>query len=145
MIGVSDALAANTAIHDLLERYFDALHHCDVELLAGVLHPSAIYATVGGGELIRWSVDEYLPVIAARESPASRGEARTDAIDSIEFAGPDTALARVRCSTGPKHFVDLLSLLRIDGRWWVIAKVFAFEGRDDAPARQTAGSLPCPM
>lgn len=143
MIGMSDGLAADTAIHDLLERYFDALHYCDVELLAGVLHPSAIYATVGGGEFIRWSVDEYLPVVAARESPASRGEARTDAIDSIEFAGPDTALAHVRCSIGPKHFVDLLSLLRIDGRWWVIAKVFAFEVRD-APARRTAGSLPCP-
>ncbi|MDO9174872.1 MAG: nuclear transport factor 2 family protein, partial [Actinomycetota bacterium] len=52
------------------------------------------------------------------------------AVESIEFAGPNTAMARVRCSIGPKHFTDLLTLLRIDGRWWVIAKVFSFELRD---------------
>jgi Tautomerase enzyme/Putative lumazine-binding len=54
------------------------------------------------------SMEEYLPIVAARESPESRGEARTDAIESIEFAGPVTSLARVRCSIGPKCFTDLL-------------------------------------
>lgn len=143
MIAMPDAPAASAEIHALLLHYFDALHRCDVELLAEVLHPAAIYATASGGELVRWSVDEYLPVVAARESPASRREARTDAIDSIEFAGPETALARVRCSIGPKHFIDLLSLLRIDGRWWVIAKVFAFEIRDVPVASPPDGGIAC--
>jgi hypothetical protein len=114
----------------LLARYFDALFASDAELLAEVLHPTAIYATASDGTLLRLSMPEYLPIVAEREAPAARGEARTDAIDAIEFNGPNTALARVRCSIGPKHFTDLLTLLRIDGRWWIIAKVFSFELRE---------------
>ena len=77
---------------------------------------------------------EYLPIVAAREAPSSRGEARTDAIESIEFAGPATALARVRCSIGPKRFTDLLTLVHTDGRWQIIAKVFHV---DPAPTSST--------
>ena len=132
MIPATDARSATDEVYGLLDRYFDALYTSDAELLADVLHPTAVYATIDRGTLLRLSMEEYLPIVAARESPATRGEGRTDAIESIEFAGAEVALARVHCSLGPKHFVDLLSLLRIDGRWWVIAKVFAVEIRDAA-------------
>lgn len=127
MIAAPLATTALDEVVELVRRYFDALYASDAELLAEVLHPSAIYATANDGTLLRLSMPEYFPIVEAREAPADRGEARTDAIESIEFAGPNTALARVVCSIGPKHFTDLLTLLRIDGRWWVIAKVFSFE------------------
>lgn len=38
-----------------------------------------------------------------------------------------TALARVECAIGPRRYTDLLTLLRVDGRWQIIAKVFHFE------------------
>ncbi len=124
------------AVLDLLERYFDGLHHSDADLLAEVFHPTALYATVADGSLVRWSMADYLPVVATRESPASRAEVRTDAIESIEFAGPVTALARVTCSIGEKHFIDLLTLVRLDGRWSIMSKVFHF---DVVPAPAQAG------
>ena len=114
-------------VHDLLRRYFDGLYRSDASLLATVFHPAALYATATDGALTALSMGEYLPIVAARESPAVRGEPRTDAIESVEFAGPVTALARVRCSIGPKHFTDLLSLVHVEGRWQIIAKVFHFE------------------
>lgn len=123
-------LQSGTALHEvyeLLGRYFDALHHSDADALAVIFHPGAVYATATDGPLLRWSMEEYFPVVAERESPASRGEARTDAIDSIEFAGPVTALARVECSIGPKQFTDLLTIVKVDGRWQIIAKVFHYE------------------
>jgi hypothetical protein len=73
------------------------------------------------------SMPEYFAMVDARPSPASRGELRTDSVVSIDFAGPVTALARVECSIGPKHFTDLLTLVHVDGRWQIIAKVFHFE------------------
>jgi hypothetical protein len=112
------------AVVDLLGRYFDGLYHSDDVQLADVLHPAAIYATATPDGLLRWSMPEYFAVVVERESPAARREARADAIEAIEFAGPTTASARVRCSIGAKRFVDLLSLIKVDGRWWVIAKVF---------------------
>jgi 4-oxalocrotonate tautomerase len=55
------------------------------------------------------------------------GEARRDRVVSIEFAGPVTAVARVECTIAPRSFVDLLTLVRLDGRWQVIAKVFHYD------------------
>ncbi len=46
---------------------------------------------------------------------------------SVEFAGSVTALARVECTMGPRRYTDFLTLLLVDGRWQIIAKVFHFE------------------
>lgn len=107
--------------------YFDGLHHSDVSKLGQVFHPQAIYACATEGSLTHLTMDDYLPMVAQRPSPASRGEPRRDRILSIEFAGPVTALARVECAIGQKRFTDLLSFVRLDGNWRLIAKVFHFE------------------
>ena len=130
-VAFADVAAALDDVHDLIGRYFDGLYRSDSELLATVFHPAAVYATATEEPLTRLSMAEYLPIVAARESPESRGEARTDAVESIEFVGPVTALARVQCSIGPKHFTDLLSLVRVDGQWQIIAKVFHFDLLDE--------------
>jgi hypothetical protein len=75
-------------------------------------------------------MDDYFPVVAKRVSPASRNEPRRDVIDSIEFAGENTAFARVRCSIGTKDFIDFLTLVRTDGAWRIIAKVFQITERE---------------
>lgn len=53
----------------------------------------------------------------------------TDRVLSIELVGPVTALARLRCSIAPKHFIDLLTLLWLDGRWQIVSKVFHYDIR----------------
>lgn len=107
-----------------LHAYFDALYFCDTEKLQSVFHPRAIYATADEQPPLYRKMDEYVPVVAARQSPASRNEPRRDVIDAIELAGENTAFARVRCSIGERDFVDFLSLVRENGRWRIIAKVF---------------------
>lgn len=114
------------AIGDMLQLYFDGLHHSDTALLRQALHPDAIYACASDGHLLRLSMDEYWPIVDARASPASKGESRADRIVSIEFAGPSTAWARVECRVLPKQFIDLLTLVKLDGRWRIIAKVFHY-------------------
>ncbi len=116
--------AAMNDICGVLQDYFDALHFCDVEKLRRVFHPRAIYATADEAPLLYRTMEDYLPVVAARQSPASRGEARRDHIDAIDLAGENTAVARVRCSIGQRDFVDFLTLVRVEGRWQIIAKVF---------------------
>ncbi|BAI75966.1 hypothetical protein AZL_d01400 (plasmid) [Azospirillum sp. B510] len=111
-------------IADVLRDYFDALHFCDVDKLQAVFHPKAIYATADETPLLYRTMEDYVQVIAARQSPASRNEARRDHIDAIDLAGENTAAARVRCSIGQRDFVDFLTLVRTDGRWRIIAKVF---------------------
>jgi len=119
--------AAAESLAGTLQVYFDGLYRSDTARLARAFHPQAIYASATGGVLVHMTMAEYLPIVDARPSPASRGEPRTDRVLSIDFAGPVTALARVECSIGPKHFTDLLTLVHVEGRWQIIAKVFHVE------------------
>lgn len=121
-----------TVFQDLtqtLQIYFDALYFCDTDKLQAVFHPKAIYATADEQPPLYRTMEEYVPVVAARQSPASRNELRRDVIDAIELAGENTAFARVRCSIGERDFVDFLTLVRENGSWRIIAKVFQIVSR----------------
>jgi hypothetical protein len=120
--GYSDIAAA-------LADYFDGLYHSDTARLARIFHPQAHYACATDGTLIHLDMKSYFPIVDARPSPASRGEPRADRIVSVEFAGPVTAFVRAECAIGPKHFTDLLTLIKLDSRWQIISKVFHFEPR----------------
>lgn len=112
------------AVLELLERYFEAFQHSDARALGELFHPGALYAFADGESLKQLDMPTYLPIVAARPSPASRGEARDDRVLALEFAGPATALAKVESCIAQKHYVDFLSLLKLEGRWRIVAKVF---------------------
>lgn len=116
-----------TGVVALMADYFDGLYHSDAARLGQVFHPQAVYACATEGRLTHLTMDAYLPIVAARQSPASRGEVRRDEIVAITFAGPVTALVQARCAIGPKHFTDFLSLVKLDGQWRIIAKTFHFD------------------
>jgi Putative lumazine-binding len=118
-----DSLNAVVAV---VETYFDGLHHSDTGRLRSVFHPLAQYVTVSDGALLHRDMPTYFDVVDKRPSPASRGEARTDEIVSIEFAGPVTARVNLRCSIGARDFIDFLTLIHIEDRWQIISKVFHF-------------------
>ena len=126
MSTVPDA-TANAEIRALLQDYFDGLHFSDVARLGHVFNASAMYACATSGTLLQLDMAAYFAVVAQRPSPASLGQSRQDEIVSIEMAGPVTALARVHCTIAPKRFTDLLTMVRLDGRWQILAKVFHFE------------------
>ncbi|MGT2442334.1 nuclear transport factor 2 family protein [Ensifer adhaerens] len=115
------------AIVHVLQRYFDGLYRSDTDILRQVFHPKALYATATDGTLLELDMDRYFPIVEKRPSPKSRDEARIDRILSIEFAGPVTAFAKVQCAIGEKAFTDFLSLVFLDGRWQIIAKVFHYD------------------
>jgi 4-oxalocrotonate tautomerase len=106
--------------------YFDGLYFSDTKRLAQVFHPKAQYVCVTDGTLLHRDMAEYFPVVDARPSPASKGEARRDEIVSVDFVGPVTARATLRCAIGNRLFTDFLTLIHLDGRWQVISKVFHY-------------------
>ena len=110
----------------VLAEYFDGLHHGDTQRLRRVFHPEAHYFCATEGTLLHLDMAQYFPLVDRRPSPASRGEERTDQILGIAFAGPVTAVARVACSIGRRHFIDLLTLVKLQDRWQIVSKVFHF-------------------
>lgn len=120
-------------VHDTLQDYFDALYRCDMALLEAVFHSDAIYVCATEEPLVQLTMDEYFPIVEARDSPSTRGEKRRDTIEAISFAGPRTAFARVRCAIENRYFTDFLTLIEQDGRWQIISKVFHFDLLPDEP------------
>ena len=111
-------------ILDLLRNYYEGLYRVDVSKLRNTFSPSARYATIANGSLLELSMDEYLPRVEQRTSPAEEGVPYEYRVISIRFAGENTALAELECSLFGYDYTDFLSLLRIDGQWRIQAKVF---------------------
>jgi hypothetical protein len=101
--------------------YAEALHRCDTEALAGLFAATArLYAAGDPDGLPR---DAWLARVAARERPGA-GVPAEYAVEMVDVSGPDTGIARVSVRAGPRRFTDYLSLVRLDGGWRVIAKLY---------------------
>ena len=135
------------ALVEVLKKYYDALYRCDTELLSQVFHSSAQYFTASSGELLHLDMNTYFPIVKQRISPESSGEAYGFLIDSVEFVGDVTAIARMRSSLFSKNFIDLLALIKIHGKWQIISKVFHYTTQLDMRSEQpfklaeTAGEI----
>jgi hypothetical protein len=122
------------AVYKVAQVYFDALYYADAARMADVMLPAAVYATTAEGDLLHRTQPEYLAVLAKREPPADRQETRRDKVVSVQFAGRSTALVVANCAIGDRYFTDLLTLVQLRGRWWIIAKVFDFERLEEREA-----------
>ncbi len=116
---------AYSEVLEALDVYLDALYHADEKRIADLFHPAALYAmsTDAGGIMTR-STAEYVDVLATRESPASKGETKNGTVHSIEFGGPNTAIARISGVLGSTAYVDLVTLMKVDGHWRLLTKIF---------------------
>lgn len=107
-----------------LADYFDGIYDSSEEKLRSAFHPDAhIYSAIDG-TLADYSLNAFVNRVTSRKSCSSQGAPRTDKIVSIDFSGPNSALAKVELSIPGTNFVDFLSLMKIDGRWRIIAKTY---------------------
>jgi hypothetical protein len=117
------------AIEAVVQTYLDGLYEGDAEKLAAAFHPTSALTQWWEGELKIVPRDAWLEAVRNRPAPRAQGLARSDEVLSIDLVGPEMALVKLRCAIPPRHFTDLLSLLKIDGRWQVAQKVFMTEMR----------------
>jgi hypothetical protein len=120
------------AIETTVWTYLDGLYEGDADKLAQAFHPTSALTQSADGKLTITPRDEWLALVRNRPSPKAKGLARHDRILSIDRVGPAMASVKVQCAIPPRFFVDLLSLLKIDGQWQIAQKVFQTETRDSA-------------
>jgi hypothetical protein len=122
-----DSSSDVSACAKLAKDYFDALYTGDTGLFARIFHPDAMLWCVAGGAYTTLTLPAYLAIVAGREAPAARGDRREEAIMALSIPTPTTAHLRVRELFLPKRFTDDLTLLKQDGAWRIVAKVWDFE------------------
>ena len=109
-----------------LEAYFDGFYEGDIAKLEQIFHPSAHLYSATDGPLQDDPMDAVYARVRGRTPPAATRQRRHDRIIMIDRSGPEAALAKVQLAIGPKLFTDYLSLLRLDGRWQIIAKTYSY-------------------
>jgi len=116
-----------TEVEKTLRTYFDGLYEGDTKKLGEAFHPAShLYSVNSEGSAADLPRADWFKAVESRPSAKAKGDERRDRIVSIDFSGPATAIAKVECQLPPRYYTDYLTLLKIDGRWQVIAKAFHF-------------------
>ena len=106
-------------ITDLMNRYFEAVYNGDVEALRDVFHPQNRLAGMRGDEERFSSLEQFLERVTSRPNQ--------DAFDfqvlSVDQSGR-AAVAKISYRYHGVDFVDYMSVLRLEGSWRIVAKVF---------------------
>ena len=123
------------AIEDTVRHYFRSGDENDPSELEIAFHPTLGMYWVGKDgsvqELDRRTWAERL------RSATSRQPATVRRIVSVDVKG-DAAVARLHSEFPTHHFDDLVSLLRVGGRWRIVLKVFHRREPADAPVPTAA-------
>ena len=121
-----------------LELFFDGFYEGDVEKLKRIFHPSCHLFSAAGGPLVDDDMETVYEHVETRLSPKSRKQPRYDRIISIDISAPESVHVKAQIAFGDRFFTDYLSLLKIDGQWWIVSKTFTYVLLEVATSRLTA-------
>ena len=111
------------AVRDLANRYLRSVYEGNTQGLREVFHPDARVEDMVTGTFRSRSAEQYIEAVGSRQSPASAGEPFTMAPRSIEVLG-DMATVTAELHFLGNHYYNVLSLLRCDGCWFIMHKLF---------------------
>jgi protease I len=93
----------------------------DVEQMQKGFHPDAKMLFVRDGALVQVTMPEWFDRI--RKAPPNGPKATSRKITSIDVAG-NAAYVKAESEFPTFRFVDYLSLLKVDGEWRIVGKIF---------------------
>lgn len=119
-----ETASIDTGLVKLLDDYFEVIHAQDMQLFDQVFHKDCTLYSTQDGELVLRPYALYREQVANRKSPRELGNPRKDEILEIDQISDTTAWAKVRLNQFGGIMQDYLNFLKIDGKWWIIAKLY---------------------
>ena len=117
-VHAQDSFEDLKAINQVINDYFDGATNANIAGLEKAFHKVCVLRWVIDGHLMESPRDEWFAWIKAN-GPFER----ENAIEKIDITG---SAAMVKAVADLKHtrFVDYISLLKINGDWKIVAKIF---------------------
>jgi hypothetical protein len=131
-------------ISKVIDLYIDGVKNGNLESLRQAFHPESSMFGHKGKELYITPISGLYDYVAGTTPPAkddAAGQQYACTITSISVAGN---AASVEMAMEPYHehdFVDYFQLLKIDGRWWIVSKLFHAEPQNEADREPSGKSL----
>ncbi|SEW08320.1 Putative lumazine-binding [Chryseobacterium wanjuense] len=115
-------------IRAMLERYFDVLQTQDLNEFDKVFNSNSVLYSAQDGNFVVRPFDEYREMVKNRKSPVEMGSGRKDEVVFLDILSDTMAFAKVRLQLFDNIMVDYLNLVKVDGNWSIVSKLFYREG-----------------
>jgi hypothetical protein len=114
-------------INSVIQAYLGACSESDTEMFEEVFHNAAhLYCYAEGGVLKLMDKQEFIGMVKSRKAEGPKPEfPRHEEVLSLDYACENTAVARVKVRVGSILFSDILGLIRFDGKWSIISKLYS--------------------
>lgn len=107
-----------------LEKYIQGSLNADIALLKSIFHPQAGMFGYLGPNLLAGTPEPFFAHLAGAPSHAAQGKPYRARIASIEVSGNAASAKLVEDGFADLDFVDYFHLLKVDGKWLIVAKTF---------------------
>ena len=112
------------AIRRHIERYyFEGVRHSDTAAAHRAFHPVAVMYSIRDGKLAERSIPDWLTAIAERAPKPPQPDTVERRVVSVDVTG-NAAVAKTELIQPETVVTDYLSLLKVDGEWTVVGKIF---------------------
>jgi Putative lumazine-binding len=116
--------AEEAAVRQALDNYVQGHVTGQGEYFRKVFHPDSKLFAVRDGKYWQLTSEEY--ITRASGKPASDEAQRKRRIESVDITG-NAAIAKIVLDYPQVKFTDYMSLLKINGQWWIVNKTFHSE------------------
>ena len=108
----------------LLDDYFEVIHAQDLDVFYQVFHKDCCLYSNSDDQTVLRPYELYRSQVANRQSPKELGNPRKDEILMIDQLSESMAVAKVQLQMFGGIMQDYLNLIKLDGKWWIIAKLY---------------------
>jgi hypothetical protein len=122
--------ADEAAIRRTVQYYFDGGKHRDSLTLRKAFHPDARMLFARDGKLAVVPIGEYITRVGSEQLEPGEVDSTERKVVSVDVVG-DAAVAKLELKRPNTILTDYMSLLKVDGRWLIVNKIFTRETRPE--------------
>jgi hypothetical protein len=108
----------------LLDNYFEVMHSQNMDLFDQVFHKDCCLYGIQDDQTVLRPYQIYRAAVASRQSPEELANPRRDQILDFDQISDTMACAKVSLQMFGGIMQDYLNLIKLDGKWWIIAKLY---------------------
>jgi hypothetical protein len=122
--------ADEAAIRQAVQHYFDGGKNRDSLTLRKAFHPEARMLFARDGKLVVVPIGEYITRVGSESLKPGEMDSTERKVVSVDVVG-DAAVAKLELKRPTELLTDYMSLLKVDGRWLIVNKIFTRETRPE--------------
>ena len=113
------------AVKQVIQNYMDGTYKAEIDNLKGVFHEKAVMNGYLGPDCLIADPSGFVADIASAPSMQSKGDPYQAEIESIRIEGNVASVIVSETGfRGEGTLVDFFHLIKVDGKWSIISKLF---------------------